>query len=252
MMPLNYSFITFLLLDEGHTIGLSWFGPSPLTLSDLALYENLLKMSDTIYNVVGVRPRFIRLPHYTTPQPDLERKLSQLGFIQTWWNIDPQDSKSCPPQPNSSYVPPPEIVASSVDAYKSKIDALIKIGNVTSSFISVHMDLCSISTALQKIVDLFKSDYPFYKFVTLEVCRGVSSKYMDAPPPVIITTTTTLTSSSTSTSNSPTVTNTDTTPTSKPLVSISGSGPLFGFDGFSLRTLGAWVAIAILGTFFMF
>ncbi|KAJ1511358.1 hypothetical protein HMI54_005961 [Coelomomyces lativittatus] len=238
--------------QDGHTIGLSWFGPSPWTLDDFTLYNSLRNMSDTIYNVVGVRPRFIRIPHYTNPQPDLERKLSQLGFIHTWWSIDPQDSKSCPNQTDSSYVPSPDIVASSVDAYKSKIDALIKIANVTSSFISVHMDLCSISGALQKIVDLFKSDYPFYKFVTLEECRGVFSKYMDAPPSLIISTTSTSTSSSVSTLKSPTTTTTDTTSTTKPLGSISGTRSLFGFDSFLLRIFGTWVGIAILGTFFLF
>ncbi|ORZ36852.1 hypothetical protein BCR44DRAFT_36377 [Catenaria anguillulae PL171] len=181
------------MLSDGHTLGFHYWGPDPRSLSVSQLRTAIIDQSTKIYNAAGVHPRFMRFP-YDQLNQQVAEVARGLGLVLSFWNVDPADYQLCDSYPRgngSTYTS-----QSVTDAYRTQFELFRAAGNLQSTFIGVHNDLCPIGSAIGNVVRL-GLDYN-YTFVDISQCLGESAKYRqasDRPEPLVASTSATNTPS---------------------------------------------------------
>jgi len=145
--------------DEGHIVGSNTYNFKDLTNSSTdKIYSEMTQIEDAIYNVIGKKPAFMRLPHGHNNDTVMET-LNNFGITAACtWAIDTMDWKY---GANSAYV-------------KMTLGKLNGEGVITLN----HLYYDDITE--QGIVDYTTSEIEFmlskgYKAVTMEECLGISA-----------------------------------------------------------------------------
>ncbi|KAJ3356775.1 hypothetical protein GGF32_001406 [Allomyces javanicus] len=180
------------MIDEGHTVGFSWYGSDPRNMTDLQLSSSLQAQATKIYNAIARFPRLIRLPYDMTNIQVLSVAAAQ-DFKVTSYNLDPADYHLCPSASTTTsstttkkpatastvttlatMVPTKYTDETVVKAYTAKIDAF-KAAGVKGAVIAVHNDLCPIASAIGRVISTVRAEG--YQLVTLDKCLGGETPY---------------------------------------------------------------------------
>ncbi|KNE68795.1 hypothetical protein AMAG_13436 [Allomyces macrogynus ATCC 38327] len=184
------------MIDEGHTVGFSWYGSDPRNMTDLQLASSLQAQATKIYNAISRYPRLIRLPYDMANIQVLSVAAAQ-DFKVTSYNLDPADYHLCPSattltttssstttKKTASALASATTLATTaptkytdetvVKAYTAKIDGF-KAAGVKGAVIAVHNDLCPIASAIGRVISTVRAEG--YQLVTLDKCLGGETPY---------------------------------------------------------------------------
>jgi len=143
--------------ESGHVIGSHTFThPAGITkLSDEQLTDELTKLNDALYNIIGVKPNFFRPPLGEYNDANL-RVIEKCGIkANILWNLDSEDW-------DVNY-----------NATQQYIDGLEGKGPSSNSFISLNHDIQKVTalTNLKIVIPYIKS--LGYNLVTMDKCTGI-------------------------------------------------------------------------------
>ncbi|KNE69305.1 hypothetical protein AMAG_13683 [Allomyces macrogynus ATCC 38327] len=172
------------MIDEGHTVGFSWYGSDPRNMTDLQLSSSLQAQATKIYNAIARFPRLIRLPYDMANIQVLSGAAAQ-DFKVTSYNLDPADYHLCPSastMTSSSTTKKTVSVSTATTlattpptkAYTAKLDAF-KAAGVKGAVIAVHNDLCPIASAIGRVISTVRAEG--YQLVTLDKCLDGETPY---------------------------------------------------------------------------
>ncbi|KNE62538.1 hypothetical protein AMAG_07749 [Allomyces macrogynus ATCC 38327] len=149
------------MITEGHTVGFSWFGADPLTLSEADLSAGLLAQATKVFNAIGKYPRFVRFP-YGTANATVVSIARANDFQVTSFTLDVADYHYCNATSGVTVDSESTAVANLLAGYKAAGTPL--------SVLSTHMDLCPVAAALAKSITTVQGYN--YTMVNMETCLG--------------------------------------------------------------------------------
>ncbi|TPX41088.1 hypothetical protein SeMB42_g03563 [Synchytrium endobioticum] len=143
------------LYNDGHVIGIRFntlLNPANMSLADVQ--TELINESNTVYNVLGVYPKYLRMPYGQT-NAAIDALTKSLGFATTGFALDTMDYVSTTTAAN---------IQSSVVNYMAQL-----VGG--QSFIILSHDLYSVTNvAVNGTVNAVHANA--YKFVGMDKCMG--------------------------------------------------------------------------------
>lgn len=138
--------------SSGHLIGLSMEASLNLSgMNDSALLDAIDVRAQAVQYYTGSKPRFLRIPNYSSLSMDQLNLISSHGYVITTYNIDSYDYTS----------------SDSLQNFKKVLDVLSN--NTKGAFISVQRD--SVQSSVQQTGSII--DYILgkgYQIVTLDTC----------------------------------------------------------------------------------
>lgn len=141
---------------RGHVIGLRYNPPNGFdSMTDDEIIEALVEQSEAIAAIIGVHPRFIRLPHNSVDDR-VRTVVESMGFIITAFNIDSQDylADATPQSVRQTYA-----------------NKFAPLGNILGRWISVHHDSANRDFLPESIRESIAEGKALgYNFVTLDRC----------------------------------------------------------------------------------
>ncbi|KAJ3374219.1 hypothetical protein GGF31_007738 [Allomyces arbusculus] len=149
------------MITEGHTVGFSWFGADPLTLSEADLSAGLLAQATKVYNAIGKYPRFVRFP-YGAANATVVSIARANDFQVTSFTLDVADYHYCNVTSGVTVDSESTAIANLLSGYKAAGTPL--------SVLSTHMDLCPVAAALAKSITTVQGYN--YTMVNMETCLG--------------------------------------------------------------------------------
>ncbi|KAJ3363441.1 hypothetical protein GGF32_004141 [Allomyces javanicus] len=149
------------MITEGHTVGFSWYGADPLTLSEADLSAGLLAQATKVFNAIGKYPRFVRFP-YGTANATVVSIARANDFQVTSFTLDVADYHYCNATSGVTVDSESTAVANLLGGYKAAGTPL--------SVLSTHMDLCPVAAALAKSITTVQGYN--YTMVNMETCLG--------------------------------------------------------------------------------
>jgi len=154
--------------SEGHVIGShTWSHPHLMSLTNEQIIAEIKATEDTIFSIIGIRPRYIRQP-YGEADVRVKAIFKAHGMQDLLWNMDTTDYAvlSAKGDPNAIY-----------QAFQKALTTDTGLNPFKNpGFISLQHDIFleSIKQA-PKIIDMLKGKG--FQFQTVPQCRGDSSPY---------------------------------------------------------------------------
>ncbi|ORX42023.1 glycoside hydrolase/deacetylase [Piromyces finnis] len=153
--------------NEGHEIGSHTYYHKDLfeAIKEGTMETNIDKMTDTIQNIIGVKPAFFR-PPCGTYNERVQKYLGASGYNIIMWGTDTRDWE---------FRSNPETLLDNVKAELNKQLTAPGVSPQTHSFISLMHDVhaTTVDTVLPAVVEYVKS--LGYEFVSLSECLGTSA-----------------------------------------------------------------------------
>lgn len=150
--------------SDGHLIGLQTKEDiMKISIGDEAFFSNLVELQKKIQSVVGVKPKFLRIPYSAEAFPsDVISKLESMGFVLSISNLDTQDYLYANKTGKGTEI---------FDNFKGQLDQIVPPAK--GSFISTQHDIVARSVEQTgDILDYLKKKG--YNQVTMEECAKVS------------------------------------------------------------------------------
>ncbi|CEJ05075.1 hypothetical protein RMCBS344292_19023 [Rhizopus microsporus] len=165
----QYASVTENLYKAGHFIGMAYRvkNDNSEALTDAELRHDIIKNAQTIQNIIGVAPKYVRL-HYTKVRDvRTEKMLANLGFVTVGYNLDSQDYVQGV-ESGSEFVK--GIYAKTFEEFKGKYGS-------KGSFISIHYD-GPLSNSVEAIGDVVSTiEQGGYTMVRLDGCLSDPKPY---------------------------------------------------------------------------
>ena len=157
-----YAGILQQIYNAGHQIASHTFDHADLTKLNLdGLWAEMRRNDIAIQSVIGVAPRYVRVP-FGSASPDVLRALSSWGYIAVWENIANHDTDHAGPRYSDALQ-----LQWSLGNYSS---SLVGTSPSSASFISLQHDQLAVTSQsfTPQAIDMVKG-YG-YQFVSLGQC----------------------------------------------------------------------------------
>ncbi|KAL4211257.1 hypothetical protein CU097_005114 [Rhizopus azygosporus] len=165
----QYATVTENLYKAGHLIGMAYRvkNDNPDALTDAELRNDIVKNAQTIQNIIGVAPKYVRLHYTKVKNARTEKMLANLGFVTVGYNLDSRDYVQGV-ESGSEFVK--GIYTKAFEEFKGKYGS-------KGSFISIHYD-GPLSNSVEAIGDVVSViEQGGYTMVRLDGCLNDPMPY---------------------------------------------------------------------------